>query len=526
MFNQELWEEWVKLESSNYEFQGGRKKYLKKGYTHFDHRIWFPSQKKDVERLIKAGLRVYNPLTKKEQWRSFTPFIKMLIKTPRYRYQEQIDDFDLECKIRPICYASHLDSLIFGYYAFALSKLYESYIQSKGLQQVVLAYRPGTGKSNIQHAKDAFDLVKEMNKKYNGCTVIALDIKGYFDHIDHAVLKDTWSRVIGRKLPNDQFKIFEVLTQYSYVRKESLYRKYDVNEKKLKKKGEFPKTLFDFVPGATIVEKYLRLKKDRLIVKKEPSPKSPIPVGIPQGSPMSSLLSNIYLVDYDEEMVELARKKGFHYRRYCDDILLICPTSMANEIKNYAISQISSSRWKLTIQAAKAEVIDFVKTEKGKFRSFRRKKNEPDTPIKPTSSNFARLAKKSQYLGFEFDGETIFIRASSLSRYFRKMKARLDKTVAMAYSPKGQDGKIRKTQIIERYTHLGQRNFLSYAKKAASKRYKSSETGEWKDGLDSPAILKQISRHIQILERSLQMKNNQRYSLKLKGGKIFKKKKI
>jgi len=43
--------------------------------------------------------------------------------------------------------------------------------------------------------------------------------------------------------------------------------------------------------------------------------------GIPQGSALSALLSNIYLVDFDEYMFKLGQTIGFIYRRYCDDIL-------------------------------------------------------------------------------------------------------------------------------------------------------------------------------------------------------------
>jgi hypothetical protein len=47
--------------------------------------------------------------------------------------------------------------------------------------------------------------------------------------------------------------------------------------------------------------------------------------GIPQGSPISDLLANIYLVDFDCEIQSLVSSVGGVYRRYSDDILIILP---------------------------------------------------------------------------------------------------------------------------------------------------------------------------------------------------------
>ena len=45
MFTDELWDAWCAQEEMNYKVLKGQRKYLKKGYTHFDHRFWFPSKK-------------------------------------------------------------------------------------------------------------------------------------------------------------------------------------------------------------------------------------------------------------------------------------------------------------------------------------------------------------------------------------------------------------------------------------------------------------------------------------------------
>ena len=224
---------------------------------------------------------------------------------------------DLETKIRPICFASHVDSLIFGFYSFALTRKYESFIKAKGFDECVLAYRSDLGKCNIQFAKEVFDHIKDRK----GCVAIALDIKGYFDNIDHLKLKEAWSKILGGCLPRDQFKLFETLTHYSYVNKKTLLRHFRINLKKQKA----PKTLLDLIPGMRNFEKFNILRRHKLLVKNsKPSKETKRMAGIPQGSALSALLSNIFLIDFDKMMFEKSKQEGFFYRRYCDDIIIIC----------------------------------------------------------------------------------------------------------------------------------------------------------------------------------------------------------
>ncbi|MFN1930737.1 hypothetical protein ACK2GG_14985, partial [Escherichia coli] len=82
--------------------------------------------------------------------------------------------------------------------------------------------------------------------------------------------------------------------------------------------------------------------------------------------------------------------------------------------------------------------------------------------------------KPLQYLGFIFDGENIFLRSSSLSRYSDRMK----RGVKLAKATMKRKNKIRKhkglsdkelfkEQIYARYTHVGKRNFLTYGYRAS-----------------------------------------------------------
>jgi len=117
MYTQALWDDWSKLEEENYKLIRNKegktqRKYLKKGYQHFDPKVWFPTEKSKIQSILKNGLKVQNSKGNKS-WYSFAPFIKTLIKTPRYKFQKEEEEYDLETKTRPISYASHMDSLIF-----------------------------------------------------------------------------------------------------------------------------------------------------------------------------------------------------------------------------------------------------------------------------------------------------------------------------------------------------------------------------------------------------------------------------
>lgn len=511
------WLGWSEQEETNYVIKKNKKgidtpTYLKKGYTHFDLRFWFPERKEELKKILKNNLRLFNSNHNRDEWWAFSPFLKILLKTPRYKYQTESEAYELETKIRPICFASHIDGLIFGFYSYALTRKYEEYIAKENFSECVLAYRSNlNGNCNIQFSKEVFDKVKEKGD----CTAIALDIKGYFDHINHKLLHEKWNKMIGGKMPDDQFKIFKALTRYSYVTKNSILKKYGIKIRKLRYP---PKTLLELIPGKFDFEKFDRLRSDKLVTVNKPK-KNKLPMGIPQGSGMSALLSNVYLIDFDFMMNEKAKSEGFIYRRYCDDILIICNSNHAVQLKKFTIDSISIE-YLLEIQDKKVEMTEFRKNSAGKMRAFNKKKMLKENVVELNTENEKFYYKSLQYLGFEFNGQDIFIRSSSLSRYFRKMKSRIVKTVSMAYSDKGKTNKIWKEQLYHRYSHLGKRNFVKYAYNAANETYKNSK-GVEKNGMNSPAIKRQLRRHFDVLIDTLQKKNVQRSAFKDKDPKLI-----
>lgn len=449
---------------------------------------------------------------------SFLPFIKILTKTPRFRYQETEKQFALDTKIRPIAFASHFDTYIYGFYAFALNEKYQEYITSNKFDECILAYRTDLeGKCNIQFAKEVFDIVKQTITNNKSCSAIAIDITGYFDNIDHSILKEKWCKILELpELPIDQYKVFRSLTKYSYISKNSILKHFQINLDKYDKHWQ---SLLDLIPdclaGSTFKDKFNLLRKRKLIVtNKEKTNKSNATIehrGIPQGSAMSAVLSNIYLIDFDKWLKDQSLKLDFTYRRYCDDIIIICNSSDVNDINKKLVEKIQ--KYKVTIQGKKTELIEFKLNTKGVVRAFNKSKIIKNNALL-NSQNEQQYYKNLQYLGFEFNGQNIYIRPGSLSRYFRKMKGRIIKSIVMSYSDKSKKDKVLKKQIFEKYSHLGKRNFLSYAINS-SKEFYSNSKGIKKEGMNSLSIKRQLTSHFSILEQCIDDKSLHRYELKL-----------
>ena len=294
LYTDELWQRYYD------KVVDGREEFVIKKYPQLDPFFNFQSECGQIKKLVSdSNLKAIAN-------HPFLPFVKILTKTPRFRYQETEKQYALDTKIRPIAFASHFDTYIYGFYAFALNEKYQEYIKSQKFDDCVLAYRTDLeGKCNIQFAKEVFNIVQDRIKNNKSCSAIAIDITGYFDNIDHSILKEKWQKIIGLPiLPIDQYKVFRSLTKYSYVSKDSILKHFQIDLDKYDKHWQ---SLLDLIPnsinGSTFKDKFDLLRKRKLIVtnlsKKNKQDRSKENRGIPQGSAMSAVLSNIYLIDFD-----------------------------------------------------------------------------------------------------------------------------------------------------------------------------------------------------------------------------------
>lgn len=369
---------------------------------------------------------------------AFYPFLRSVITAVKISKNQVTKVIERQYKPREIACAAHLDSHIYAYYAHVLGALYEAQIAAAGLDSHVLAFR-SLGKSNIEFALDAFSEIASRPS----CDVIALDIKGFFDNLDHRLLKDAWKNLLGaQKLPVDHFNVYRSLTKSCFVDKLRLYQALNISPHNPKKGGRRricePDVFRTQVRGAQLLEQ------------------NSLDKGIPQGSPISALLSNVYMFSFDATMSAFAMSIGGTYMRYCDDMMIIGPAGTGAQIKLFANDRIKEVR--LEIQDEKTEERTFTLVN-GRLTT-----SEP-----------------LQYLGFVFDGKNLRIRSSSVFRYFDRMR----QGIKLAIRAKLRFNRIRlaegrnekglhRKKLYKRYSYLGRRNFVSYGNRAAGKM--SSET--------------------------------------------------
>lgn len=316
-------------------------------------------------------------------------------------------------KGRPIRYAARRDANIFSYYRYILSAPYEQLLKEKCLENSVIAYRKilsadGNGKSNIEFARDAFENIQYLRN----CVAITLDIKSYFESLDHALLKEKWIRLLGGSaMSPDHTAVFKAITKYAEVDRSAAYERLGyLREEIVDGEPRLVYTVrFDEMPKKLCTNAQYREKisgnggkyKSLINVNRKPH-------GIPQGTPLSDLLANLYLIDFDETMKNYCEKRGGFYYRYSDDIIIILPGAESEGLmaRDFATVEVMKHGRQVRIKESKTAGVVY---ENG--------------PIGQTFRTIAKLHGKNglEYLGFRYDGKKIFVRDSTISRLYRKI---------------------------------------------------------------------------------------------------------
>jgi RNA-directed DNA polymerase len=84
---------------------------------------------------------------------------------------------------------------------------------------------------------------------------------------------------------------------------------------------------------------------------------------VPQGGPLSPLLSNILLDDLDKEL----EKRGHRFARYADDLIILVKSGRAAERVMASISVFLEKKLKVKVNRDKSRV---VKAEESSFLGF------------------------------------------------------------------------------------------------------------------------------------------------------------
>ncbi|APA00741.1 reverse transcriptase domain-containing protein [Flavobacterium commune] len=436
---------------------------------------------------------------------SFYPFIHRKISVRKFRKVKNADGTksikrESSYKDREVFYANHLDSMIYGYYSDIITKKYEKKLIEHGIKDCVSAYRSvplkanekSRNKCNIDFANDIFKYIEE--NKNRDLIAITFDITSFFDNLNHKRLKETWIEILDEKiLPDDHYAIFKNLTKFSYIEQEDIFEEFKdqiiVDKKGKNTKISIPNiellkeknaiafcSLKDF--NSRIRAKNL-IKKNRFKTKNDFLTGNFRIKGIPQGSPISSTLANIYLLHFDKLINEKITEIDGMYRRYSDDMIVVADEKNMDMIYNLLIDEIQN--FDLEIQPSKSQSFIF----KYFNEKFGCKEIDLDTGEIKDNTKF-------EYLGFSFDGEKVYLKSSGLAKYYRKMKRSIKRGGYYAKFGKNKVPQLFKNRLYKRYTIMGAHrrkiikkaphlpntfyrtntydwgNFLTYAKLAAN----------------------------------------------------------
>lgn len=389
----------------------------KKSYAHFDNRT-------DIK---KVSNYITDP--DKVEHHGFYPFIHYVQKNVKYNKEK-----GKKVKERDICYAAHIDRCIYQYYSFKLNEFYNERIKLDGIEEVPVAYRTDLHVSNIQSANRAFSFIRDVKE----CYVMIGDFTGFFDNLDHQYLKKQICYLMGvEKLPADFYAVFKNITKYSRWELTDLLCINGLSDTESGRKS--------LNKRKTVLSKQQYRENRTQIVKNEFS------YGIPQGSPISAILANIYMLEADRLINNVAKKYSGLYMRYSDDFIIVIPGNNVNvNLVFEQIKKILSNIPKLQLENSKTQIF---KAEIPKIENVGREYFE-DADVSKKIINF---------LGFAFNGEKISLRAKTLGKYYYRMN-RKAKSIAKNKEFQGSDN------LYMRYSERGANgkrgNFFTYVNNA------------------------------------------------------------
>jgi len=402
------------------------KKYLIKSYKHLD-------SKKSID---KVKEKIQNP-----QWiakHGFYPLMHFEIKFKKYvteyNKEKNIKEKIVKKKVRKIFYASHMDSYIYKYYGEKLNNEYNLTVKDLGINEVATAYRNNlSGKSNIHFAKEVIDFIRIQQDAY----IFVADFTNFFDTLDHKYLKEKIRYVLKEKtLPADYYNVFKNTTKFSYFVKDNIEAELKTKYTKREIKNSYK----------YFTEKEFRAFKYKNIRRNSKN------YGVPQGTGVSSVFSNIYMLDFDKSIYKYVKEQKGLYRRYCDDLIIVIPIDKNVQEFDYRFHQKNIDDIK--------EQIPNLKIQPEKTGNY----FYTDSQIKDL--NFKNT--KVDYLGFSFNGKEVRIREKSLFKYYMRTYRKI--RICNRRS-KINGRKSYRRELYKNYSHLGKSkkghgNFISYVERS------------------------------------------------------------
>lgn len=136
-------------------------------------------------------------------------------------------------------------------------------------------------------------------------------------------------------------------------------------------------------PTLNLIRKFLRagIMDDGLI--------SESTMGVPQGGPLSPILSNVYLDKLDKEL----ENRGLRFARYADDCNIFVKSERAADRVIKSITQWLEKKLRLKVNLTKSKVVRPIKSEFLGF-SFYKSSNKAGWRCRPAKNRMKRLKEK------------------------------------------------------------------------------------------------------------------------------------
>lgn len=408
-------DEWLKRERDVAALPRTSKAFIgDRPYRHFDARVSLRMLESNEVSTLVSELK--NPILVSSH--SFYPFIRNDKKVRRFVRETNKDGVRvpvIKQKLRPIMYASHKDAVLLGFYAYLLKCIYDRKAPLLGVDETVIAYRKiprndssGRNKSNIDFANDVYKSLPVDEDS----AILCLDVSDFFGSMVHTNLEKRWCELLAvDQLPVGHKTIFKSITRYRYVFSDEVRTALKLGEVR---EGKFRYAKHAKLTGPLSTSKdYNKYVSKSKIIRVHGSP-----CGIPQGSPISDILANMYLIDFDRYINDLvSRFPAGVYRRYSDDIIIICPQDKIIELYEYAKERLAEEGLRINDKKTELFYID---------RSVNILSDQTGLLLQGYDKN----RKAIQYLGFEFDLADINVRSGTIANHYRKLKRSMKKNSA------------------------------------------------------------------------------------------------
>jgi hypothetical protein len=356
----------MKLQARNYCLKSKAKNYI-----HFDKPLTAAAKKKLLRKLDSdTYVRTFRHL----------PFITFNINFKKYGYLDKVNPKKgLHNKSRMISLASHHDALLFSYYGRILSMCYQKYVTNTDIDKIAVAYRPG--KSNVTGAKEVFDYLWRTGDSW----IIKGDFSSFFDNLNHQILFKNTKQILktycNGKIPKDWQAVLNAVTKYRSISKGDL-KSLQVSEGRYK-------------GGMGVISELSRANQLKV--------SGPNKKGIPQGTSISSVLANVYMLEFDGCVEELIKPYGGLYRRYSDDFAIILPAAGCSEenIRNIQdkVKAVCRSKVLLEIESSKSKLLRYNRAQGAIYFENTHKRFNFD------------------FLGFSFTGRKVILRPRTIYKF-------------------------------------------------------------------------------------------------------------